>query len=233
MWNKQLKSAALIARAKSAFAEEIMEEQSRLVDASEEENLEEIKDLLSSGMLDVDCVVGTYTHSGYITPLQVSAQCGNSDAVQILLDKGADPDKAELDEYGPLHMAALMGYKDVVKMLLDAGANPNKEAGEGNTALLVAAEKECKEVAKVLLEGGADPNVAQVDNGRWTALHHAAYEGDIEMVQLLVDYGADPDAEDENGETALHFARDMEHCAVIGLLNNLGSWRIQKCSCCN
>ena len=55
-WNKQLASATFIVRAKPVFDEEIKEEQSRLVDASEEGDAVWLKELLSSGMLDVDCV---------------------------------------------------------------------------------------------------------------------------------------------------------------------------------
>ena len=48
------------------------------------------------------------------------------DVVQLLLDRGADPNKTDKDGMTALHCAAFNGNKDVVQLLLDRGAEPNK-----------------------------------------------------------------------------------------------------------
>lgn len=52
----------------------------------------------------------------------------------------------------------------------------------------------------------------------WTALHVAAFEGNMEAVELLVKLGADLDAQTNNGNTALHLAAMNGHTQVFRTL---------------
>ena len=45
--------------------------------------------------------------------------------------------------------------------------------------------------------------------GAWTALHGATVEGNADMVTCLLTHGADIEARDEHGRTALHLATSM------------------------
>ena len=70
------------------------------------------------------------------------------------------------------------------------------------------------------MDEGADPNMASdqaSDEGGWTPLHHAAWDGDEDLVKLLMDYGADPTQSDNERHTALHNA-EGEHCGIIHTL---------------
>jgi ankyrin repeat protein len=51
----------------------------------------------------------------------------------------------------------------------------------------------------------------------------AAAEGQLEVVQLLLDRGADPSLEDADGDTALSFAREKGHLEVADLLKDSGA----------
>lgn len=62
-----------------------------------------------------------------------------------------------------------------------------------------------------------NPNVTY-EGGQTTAMHMAALNDDIEGVELLLRYGADPLLEDESGQTALQMARDLDARKVIPLL---------------
>jgi len=59
------------------------------------------------------------------------------------------------------------------------------------------------------LDAGGDPN-AVLPNSSWTLLHLAAEFQDLELVQRLVSTGADLNRPDEFGQTALHFAVDID-----------------------
>lgn len=67
--------------------------------------------------------------------------------------------------------------------------------------------------------GPLSPNVMYEVGGQ-TAMHMAAYNNDIEGVQLLLRYGADKNIKDECGQTALDCAKDVAAKGVIALLKD-------------
>jgi len=52
----------------------------------------------------------------------------------------------------------------------------------------------------------------------WTALHHAAFKGQKEVAELLIDKGADVNAKDKNGGTPLHIASSRGQKEIAELL---------------
>jgi uncharacterized protein len=102
----------------------------------------------------------------------------------------------------PLMMAALKGQQDVVGKLIARDADINKP---GWTPLHYAATNGHVAVMKVLLEKHAFID-AQSPNGT-TPLMMAAMYGSYEAVKLLVDEGADQAMKNQQGMTALDFAK--------------------------
>jgi ankyrin repeat protein len=107
----------------------------------------------------------------------------------------------------PLVRAAQSGDVTLMKLLLAQGADPKIATAHNDTALAVAAgigwvegvtfewsPEESLEAVKMCLDLGIDPNVAD-DQGR-TALHGAAHKGRTDVIQLLVDHGANLEAHD-------------------------------------
>jgi hypothetical protein len=107
----------------------------------------------------------------------------------------------------PFLRAAQSGDVALMKLLLARGADPKIATAHNDTALAVAAgigwvegitfewsPEESLEAARLCLDLGIDPNVVD-DQGR-TALHGAAHKGHTEVIQLLVDRGANLEAHD-------------------------------------
>ncbi|XP_035533137.1 ankyrin repeat domain-containing protein 50 [Morone saxatilis] len=133
------------------------------------------------------------------TALRAAAWGGHEEIVLTLLDYGAQVDKADSKGRTPLIAAAYMGHHEAVEILLDHTAQVNLADGDGRTALSVAAlcvptaagVKGFGEVASLLLERGADPG--HRDHDGMTPLLLAAYEGNDDVVELLLEAGADVD----------------------------------------
>ena len=119
------------------------------------------------------------------TPLQLAAFFAQPDAVQLLLQNGADPRAvAENDmRIQPLHAALVQGNRRVVELLLDAGADVDARQHNGWTALQAAAQHGSAELAELLLARGADP-AQQMDEGK-TALDIARERNHGAVVALL------------------------------------------------
>jgi hypothetical protein len=137
------------------------------------------------------------------TPLHYAARYGQTDIARILLAAGAKPGlqnntTAEVDipslyyqRPEPLFLAIQCGNAAIVEMLIAAGAKvETRDLNNGATALLEAVLFLRYEIVEFLLTKHANPN-AQKCTGL-TSLHYAATQGDERMVQLLIDYHADP-----------------------------------------
>ena len=155
---------------------------------------------------------------------------GKFEMVKTLLDHGANPNarlKRSPSRHGftvipvatgitPLGLAAFAGEADIIRLLVDRGADISIKADNGRTPLLFAAgiyrrraEKAVSNEALMsavvaLVELGA--KATEHDGGKTTALHGAAWIRSTEMVQYLVDHGADVFAKNSNGLTALDIA---------------------------
>jgi ankyrin repeat protein len=70
----------------------------------------------------------------------------------LLLEAGADINKADNNGWTPLCIAAQNGNVEIVKLLLDSGANVNKATKDGLTALSLAANYGHETCVKLLLD---------------------------------------------------------------------------------
>ena len=77
----------------------------------------------------------------------------------MLLDEGADANKAERNERTPLIVAATLGKEDMVRLLLDSGAYTNLADKDGWSPLHKAVCWGHYNVVKLLLEEGEHPNM--------------------------------------------------------------------------
>ncbi len=159
-----------------------------------------------------------------VTPLHDAAFKGHKDAVELLWANGANIDNTTTAGSTPLMDAAGCGHLEVVVFLLSKGANVATRANF-KTPFLEASSGGHTAIMKVLLEAGAN---VKDRFGSWTTpLHNAAVRGDLEATKLLLNAGADVDAQDalKNGWTALALAAKNGHKDVVELLLEAGADR--------
>jgi ankyrin repeat protein len=115
---------------------------------------------------------------------------GNLEIVRLLVEGGADMDKADYDGRTPLYVACKYGHIKIVQLLLDAGADIDKEGWRVGTPLWIASEKGDLKIVKLLIEKGAN---LDIEGNLGTPLYIASLVGLLGVVRLLVDAGADID----------------------------------------
>ncbi|HLK58144.1 MAG TPA: ankyrin repeat domain-containing protein [Chthonomonadaceae bacterium] len=136
---------------------------------------------------------------------------GNLEAIEALLDAGVNVDAPVGKEGGtPLQEAVVEGHYEAVRLLLDRGANINAVSNCNDTALSIAAFRNDTAIGRLLLERGARTDIPQCYRD-WTPLQCAALIGWSEFVRLLLEYGANTEAKDRTGDTALLIALDCMH----------------------
>ncbi|XP_042807580.1 E3 ubiquitin-protein ligase MIB2 isoform X4 [Panthera leo] len=143
------------------------------------------------------------------TPLHcaISAGAGASGIVEVLTEvPGIDVTATNSQGFTLLHHAALKGHTLAVrKILARARQLVDAKKEDGFTALHLAALNNHREVIQILIrEGRCDVNVR--NRQLQSALHLAVQQAHAGLVPLLVDAGCSVNAEDEEGDTALHVA---------------------------
>jgi len=145
-----------------------------------------------------------------------AAALGDAARVRALgaMEAGAVAQRSP-DGWPPLHLAAHFGHGDAVDALLEARADVHARStnGEHNTALHAAlAGRAGARIVSRLLARGADVNARAA--GDHTALHEAAFRGNLELTQLLLAHGADATIRNQEGKTALDFAEAGGHAVL-------------------
>ncbi|HZQ48111.1 MAG TPA: ankyrin repeat domain-containing protein [Verrucomicrobiae bacterium] len=135
-------------------------------------------------------------NGGGYTPLHRAAQNGFQSVAELLLANGAEVNAVDSAGQSPLHEAASSDNPAMIEMLIAHKADVNAAARDGSTPLIVAARNRRVNVARLLLANHANVN-AQTTAGTptgWRPLHFAVDAGQNDLVKLLLDNGADPDA---------------------------------------
>jgi ankyrin repeat protein len=123
----------------------------------------------------------------------------NSAIIQLLFDRGADPNVADNKGWTALHFAAQARNADVVRTLLQAGANPDPRDEAGCTPLWRSLKSNpSSEVVQALLDAGADPK-AQDKWGSSSPLSIAKEAGKTEIVELMLRSGESGPKGDSRG----------------------------------
>jgi ankyrin repeat protein len=123
------------------------------------------------------------------------------------------------DGYGrtPLHVAAFRRQHEAMAALVAAGADPNALENDRYDIVTIAAAANDVPTLKLALKLGASAqNVTSRYDG--TALIAAAHLGHAEVLNALLDAGADPNIADRGGVTPLAHARARGYGGMVRLL---------------
>ena len=155
------------------------------------------------------------------TPLHSAVQADSPQVVSRLLDGKADPNLQDNHGRTSLHYAASVRSPVIATQLLAAGADPTTKDQDGRTAAALGTyirdrqtpDDKADETIKILREAetrGPQPQPEQTtatrDPNSDTALLRAAEAGSALGVRHQIAKGANPDAADRDGVTALHYA---------------------------
>ena len=121
------------------------------------------------------------------------------------------------DGFTALHLAVFAEQEPAARLLIEHGADV-EALSAGNIArvrpLGTAAFVRSVPMARLLLDAGADVNGS--GEGGFTALHSAAQNGHEELLRLLLERGADPELELEDGRLPVDLASDEEVKRLLG-----------------
>jgi ankyrin repeat protein len=175
------------------------------------------------------------------TPLLIAAgRTGSTPSVKMLLDRGANPSVQGSDGRTALAIATGAGDETALELLLDRGAEKKPlplalalqvgcshcfeillkfaDHNDLNTALITAARLGDSHMIRTLLTRGADvgPNLLP-------AIALSLEPLPVDMIQGLIDRGADINAKTAAGGTVLDLAKSQGHTALVDVLTKAGA----------
>lgn len=177
-----------------------------------------------------------------MTALTIAAQVGNVEAVEVLIQQGANPTIRDMQNYLPLHHAVLNNQEKVVAAMLDCfphcywglytasrlckrtsihvklkSAFIKRQEEMVTPKLLACAMNGAADELYQLLDDGDNINLKS-GSGNWP-LYLAVENGHLDVVKLLFERGGDiRKRHSTTGETVLHIAAKMGHLHVTEYL---------------
>lgn len=168
-----------------------------------------------------------YVKKAYMSLLQITAYLGLGDLITLLIKHGAQltaklenleryessqssdsSDSSDsCEELTPLHYAVMKNHFDVARLLLSytKSADERLELFLATLPCLRKVNRHGLGIITDLLHEGAQPNIVEKNSG-YNALHIAVQNKNIELVSLLLELGADPNAETYGKSSPLYWA---------------------------
>ena len=183
------------------------------------------------------------------TPLQYAADANQVAVIRELLANAAEIDFTGVSQVTALYSALMKGHVDASQALLEGGADPNKALGNGSTPLMAAIKKGSVPLVDLLFKFGAKPILDDVKTafekkdkvlvtkmrnalenvGLWSPylqgesmFHQFCRKGDVAIVSLAIDFGADVVRPNAEGLSPLDIAAGAGKDKVCDVLIKAG-----------
>ncbi|XP_062991557.1 ankyrin repeat and SOCS box protein 5 isoform X2 [Elgaria multicarinata webbii] len=164
-------------------------------------------------LLEAGANVNATTIDG-MTPLFNACSRGSAPCVELLLEYGA---KAQWETClpSPTHEAASTGHSDCLELLISWGIDVDQDIPHLGTPLYVACISQQKQCVRKLLHSGAN-----VQKGKFleTPLHGAARHSSAEIINTLLEFGADINAKNTEFERPVDVASPRSAVEKVLLL---------------
>lgn len=155
------------------------------------------------------------------TPLHYAADWKLPPAIEVLTEKGADPNPQNANGETPLFNGIKVNDTTVIATLINKGARYDSRDYLGNTVMHTCVRWDSLAAMKQLIDLGADlnqPNIA----GK-TPLAEAVRANKVDATTMLLENGADVNATDKIGRNILMDALESRNAQLISILLNYGA----------
>jgi ankyrin repeat protein len=170
---------------------------------------------VAGALLDANPALANAPLGGGLSPLMLASYVRQATVAELLLARGARPD---------VFVASVRGDLEQLRRVLeDNPALVASHSADGWTPLHLAAHFGQVEAVRLLLQAGADVRARSTNPSANTALHAALAGRNLPVTEMLLDAGAEVNAQQHGGYTALQAAAQHGDVAMIELLLRHGA----------
>ncbi|MEH7235428.1 ankyrin repeat domain-containing protein [Bacillus sp. JJ1562] len=189
--------------------------------AAEQGDVSKLQELIEAGV-DINAV-----DEQERTAAMIATYANQPEVVKVLIEHGVNIDIQDNMKNNPFLYAGAEGYLEILRLTIEAGADNTLLNRYGGTALIPASEHGYVDVVKELLEN-TDVDVNHINNLGWTALLEAIILSDggkrqQEIIQLLIQHGADVNIPDSDDVTPMEHARSRGFKEIEEILQRAGA----------